>query len=96
MKNPELSKIYEDISKELGVPIEVVEVVHKSIFGLMQENFNSIPYKDIHTQEDFDKYNTVMNIVGFGKFYTTLEKIKRAQKADEYKFKPYEKDKNNS
>jgi hypothetical protein len=89
--NKDLEKIYKEVAKEFNLPIEVVKVVHKSLFSYIQDSFGKIPIEKIKEDEDLKGYVTVINVSGLGKFYTNVDRVRRVVTINKYINGEYEK-----
>lgn len=80
-----LDTIYEEVSKELVIPIEVVKAAYKSYWEFIYKKITELPLKEDLNKEDFDKLKTNFNIPSIGKFYTTYEDLINIKKGYSYK-----------
>lgn len=74
-----------EVSKELNLPIDLVDKTYKSYWRVIRDYIQSIPLKDIKTEEDFNKLRTNINVVSLGKLYTSWNKIVGLNKKYSYK-----------
>lgn len=90
MLNPELDKIAKELSQETNIPKEVILVAYRSFFQFSREVFFNIPFEEIKTPEDLEKYRTCINIPFLGKFYSNWNRIRHVQIKRENIKKKYE------
>lgn len=77
-------EIKEELSEELNVPEEVVDVAYKSFFEFIKEKITSLPLKDELSEEDFNKLRTNFNLPSLGKLHCTYERYTKMKKRIEY------------
>lgn len=75
MLNKELDKIAGEVSKELDIPKEVVLVAYRSFFQFSREVFANIPFEELQTEEDLEKYRVSINMPFLGKFYSNWNRV---------------------
>lgn len=72
MKYPE---IIGKVSKELGLPIEVVDKTYKAYWEYIRSQIQSLPLKDNLKEEDFTNLRTSFNIPSLGKLNCTYDRM---------------------
>jgi len=75
MLNKNLDKIAGEVSKELNIPKEVVLVAYRSFFQFSREVFANIPFEELKTPEDLEKYRVSINVPFLGKFYSNWNRV---------------------
>lgn len=75
-----MKEIYKTVSKEVGLPPEVVEKVYKAFWLYIKYIIQNLPLKEDLTEEEFNKYRTNFNVPSLGKLYCTLDKYKGVKK----------------
>lgn len=71
------------VSKELGLPYEVVDETYKSYWRFIRDTIQDLPLKEDFTEEEFSKLQTNFNIPSLGKLSATYDRVKRVK--DRYK-----------
>ena len=64
-------EIIKKISQELGLTYKVVDRAYRSYWLFIRESIKSLPFKDIHNEEEFSKLRTHFNISSLGKLNAT-------------------------
>jgi hypothetical protein len=72
------------VSKELDIPIEVVDKAYKSSWKFIKDNVQSLPLKEDISEEDFNELRTSFNLPSLGKLNTTWDRVVGAKKRFEY------------
>ena len=67
------------VSKELGLPPEVVDKVYKSYWMFVKQTMQALPLKEELTPEDFKKLKTNFNIPSLGKLSCTYDRMNRVK-----------------
>lgn len=75
--------IFEKVSLELNIPVEVVEYAYKSYWKFIRETIKELPLKDID-EEEFIKLRTNFNIPSLGKLGITLDRFLNFKKTRKY------------
>lgn len=72
------------VSKELDLPVGVVDKVVKSYWRFIRDTIKELPLKDDISEEGFQKLRTNFNIPSLGKLSCTYDRVKRVKKKYEY------------
>lgn len=72
------------VSKELDIPIEVVDKAYKSSWKFIKDNVQSLPLKEDISEEEFNELRTSFNLPSLGKLNTTWDRVVGAKKRFEY------------
>ena len=72
------------ISKELNLPIEVVDKVYKSYWQYVKNTIQDLPLKENLTEDQFSKLRTNFNIPSLGKLTCTYDRMQKVKKRFEY------------
>lgn len=72
------------ISKELNLPIEVVDKVYKSYWQYIKNTIQDLPLKENLTEEQFSELRTNFNIPSLGKLTCTYNRMQKVKKRFEY------------
>ena len=72
-----MEEIYEEVAKELNLPVDTVTKVYRYHWKFIKETIESLPLKDNLTKEEFEKLRTNFNLPGIGKLYITWEDYKK-------------------
>lgn len=72
------------ISKELNLPIEVVDKVYKSYWQYIKNTIQDLPLKENLTEEQFSELRTNFNIPSLGKLTCTYDRMQKVKKRFEY------------
>lgn len=75
MLNKNLDSIAGEVSKEMGIPKEVVLVAYRSFFQFSRDIFANIPFDELQTEEDLNKYRVSINVPFLGKFYSNWNRV---------------------
>lgn len=67
------------VSKELGLPPEVVDKIYKSYWMFVKQTIQALPLKEDLTSEDFKKLRTNFNIPSLGKLSCTYDRMNRVK-----------------
>lgn len=76
--------VTEQVSKELNIPIEVVNLAYRSFWAFIKDTIKALPLKGDLSEEEFNKLRTNFNIPSIGKLYVTSDKYERMKKRFEY------------
>ena len=76
--------MYDKISNELDIPIEVVKEAYKSYWKFIRENIQSLPLKDNISEEEFNNLRTNFNIPSLGKLSCTYDRMIGVKKRYKY------------
>lgn len=72
------------VSKELDIPVEVVDAAYKSYWKFIKQTIQSLPLKDDINEEEFAKLRTNFNIPSLGKLTCTFDRMMGIKKRLEY------------
>lgn len=72
------------VSKELDIPVEVVDLAYKSYWEFIKQTIQSLPLKDDINEEEFSKLRTNFNIPSLGKLTCTYDRMMGVKKRLEY------------
>ena len=72
------------VSKELDIPVEVVDTAYKSYWKFIKQTIQSLPLKDDISEEDFTKLRTNFNIPSLGKLTCTFDRMMGVKKRFKY------------
>ena len=72
------------VSKELDIPVEVVDAAYKSYWKFIKQTIQSLPLKDDIDEEEFAKLKTNFNIGSLGKLCVTYKHYVGVKKRWEY------------
>lgn len=76
--------IINKVSKELDIPIEVVDTAYKSYWKFIKQTIQSLPLKDNINEEEFAKLRTNFNIPSLGKLTCTFDRMMGVKKRLKY------------
>ena len=85
-------EILNQVSKEVGLPYEVVKEAYESFWRFIRGTIQSLPLKEDLTEDEFNKYRTNFNIPSLGKLHCTYDRLSRLKK----RYKHYLKISNNA
>lgn len=80
-------EILNQVSKDVGLPYEVVKEAYESFWRFIRGTIQSLPLKEDLTEEEFIKYRTNFNIPSLGKLHCTYDRISRLKKRYKYYLK---------
>ena len=80
MKNALIQEIYQKVSKDMGLPITIIEKGYKAFWKAARDHITSLPLKEDLTDEEFMKLQPNVNIPSIGKLHVTLDRYKRMKK----------------
>lgn len=69
------SEIVEQISRELDLPIELVNKTYRAYWLFIKNKVQSLPIESIDTEEEFSKLRPNINIPSLGKLYISTERF---------------------
>lgn len=69
------SEIIEKVSKELGLPEELVDRTYKAYWLHIKNYIQTLPLKEDISEEDFNKLQTNINVPSLGKFTCTYDRM---------------------
>lgn len=72
------------VSKELDIPVEVVDAAYKSYWKFIKQTIQSLPLKDDIDEEEFAKLRTNFNIPSLGKLTCTFDRMMGVKKRFKY------------
>ena len=72
------------VSKELDIPVEVVDAAYKSYWKFIKQTIQSLPLKDDIDEEEFAKLRTNFNIPSLGKLTCTIDRMMGVKKRLKY------------
>ena len=78
------SEIINQVSKELDIPVEVVDKAYRSSFEFIKNKIQSLPLKDDITEEEFSQLRTNFNIPSLGKLVCTYDRMVGVKKRFNY------------
>jgi hypothetical protein len=68
---------------KINLPPEYVWEVYKSYWQFIRHYISSLNIKDLHSEEDFNKLRTNINVPSLGKFHLDWERIQNKRKENE-------------
>lgn len=74
------SNIVNEISKELGLTVDLVDRSYRAYWLFIREHIKSLPLKEIQSEEEFSKLKTNINIPSLGKLSCTYDRLLRVKK----------------
>lgn len=72
------------ISKELNIPIKVVDRAYKSYWEFIKTTIQALPLKENINEEEFSKLRTNFNIPSLGKLVCTYDRMVGVKKRFNY------------
>lgn len=78
------SEIINQVSKELDIPIEVVDKAYRSSFEFIKNKIQSLPLKEDISEEEFSGLRTNFNIPSLGKLVCTFDRMEGVKKRFNY------------
>ena len=72
------------VSKDLDIPVEVVDAAYKSYWKFIKQTIQSLPLKDDINEEEFAKLRTNFNIPSLGKLTCTFDRMMGVKKRLKY------------
>lgn len=76
--------IIDKVSKELDIPVEVVDAAYKSYWKFIKQTIQSLPLKNDIDEEEFAKLRTNFNIPSLGKLTCTFDRMMGVKKRLKY------------
>lgn len=74
------SSIFDKVSKELNIPIEVINKAYRSYWEFIRQTIQSLPLKEDISEEEFNQLRTNFNLPSLGKLSCTLSDLKGVKK----------------
>lgn len=78
------SEIINQVSKELDIPVEVVDKAYRSSFEFIKNKIQSLPLKENISEEEFSELRTNFNIPSLGKLVCTFDRMEGVKKRFNY------------
>lgn len=78
------SEIINQVSKELNIPVEVVDKAYRSSFEFIKNKIQSLPLKEDISEEEFSELRTNFNIPSLGKLVCTFDRMEGVKKRFNY------------
>ena len=78
------SEIINQVSKELDIPVEVVDRAYRSSFEFIKNKIQSLPLKEDISEEEFSGLRTNFNIPSLGKLVCTFDRMEGVKKRFNY------------
>lgn len=78
------SDIFQQVSDEMDIPVEVVEEAYKSYWKFIKKTIQELPLKEDLTEEEFANLKTNFNIVSLGKLHCTYDRYVNMKKRLNY------------
>ena len=78
------SEIINQVSKELDIPVEVVDKAYRSSFEFIKSKIQSLPLKEDIGEEEFSELRTNFNIPSLGKLVCTFDRMVGVKKRFNY------------
>lgn len=78
------SEIISQVSKELDIPVEVVDRAYRSSFEFIKNKIQSLPLKEDINEEEFSELRTNFNIPSLGKLVCTFDRVEGVKKRFNY------------
>lgn len=78
------SEIISQVSKELDIPVEVVDKAYRSSFEFIKNKIQSLPLKEDISEEEFSELRTNFNIPSLGKLVCTFDRMVGVKKRFNY------------
>ena len=72
------------VSKELNIPIKVVDRAYKSYWEFIKTTIQALPLKENINEEEFSKLRTNFNIPSLGKLVCTYDRMVGVKKRFNY------------
>lgn len=73
-------EILNRVSRDIGLPYEVVKEAYESYWRFIRETIKSLPFKDDLSEEEFNRLSTNFNIPSIGKLNCTYERYIKMKK----------------
>lgn len=77
-------EILEKVSRELGMPEEVVKLAYESYWKMIRATITELPLREALTKEDFSQLKTNFNIPSLGKLTCTYDRMLGVKKRFEH------------
>ena len=78
------SEIINQVSKELDIPVEVVDKAYRSSFEFIKNKIQSLPLKEDISEDEFSELRTNFNIPSLGKLVCTFDRMEGVKKRFNY------------
>ena len=78
------SEIINQVSKELDIPVDVVDKAYRSSFEFIKNKIQSLPLKEDISEEEFSGLRTNFNIPSLGKLVCTFDRMEGVKKRFNY------------
>lgn len=78
------SEIVNTVSKELDIPVKVVDLAYKSYWKFIKQTIQSLPLKEDISEEEFSELRTNFNIPSLGKLVCTYDRMLGVKKKFNY------------
>lgn len=76
--------IFEQVSKETGIPENVVATAYRSFWRFIKETISGLPLKEDLTEEEFNELKANFNIPSLGKLCCTYDRYIGMKKRFKY------------
>lgn len=80
-----LQQLYKQVSDEMNIPIDVVELAYKSYWRFIRKTIQELPLKEDLNEEEFLKLRTNFNIVSLGKLSCSYDRYKKIKLKEKYR-----------
>lgn len=78
------TEVYEEVAKELNIPIETVYKTYRAFWKFIRNSIELLPIKGDTTEEEFNQLKTNFNIPSIGKLNCTFDRMMNMKKRLEY------------
>lgn len=78
------TEVYEEVAKELNIPIETVYKTYRAFWKFIRNSIEQLPIKGDTTEEEFNQLKTNFNISSIGKLNCTFDRMINMKKRLEY------------
>jgi hypothetical protein len=78
-----VKEIVAKVALELNLPPKYVWEVYKAYWSFIRHSLSELPLKDISSEEEFNKFQTNINIPSLGKFYLDWKRLKNKKEENE-------------
>lgn len=69
-------EIIKQVSEELNIPEEVIDIAYKSYWGFIKNTIEALPLKEDNiAEEQFSKFRTNFNVPSLGKLNCTYSRL---------------------
>lgn len=80
----EYQEIIKNVSKDIGIPIEIVDKVYKAFWLYIRNSVQELPLKEELTETEFLSLRPNINIPSLGKFTCTYDRYKGVKEKFNY------------